>query len=319
MLSTATQATAELMTPINTTFSVFGVTKYKDGKPLAVYGLTESDYLLQAEGWNLEKLPARAPLLYSAIHDSSVENVATAPTKSAVNGVYRNASSKSFKLANGEVILPNEYIGSNGALIYKVWKPYDNKPSFYPTAYERTLWQMVSNNDLLSVGRYFQCMFGIGTASYLSNVACKFSVVIEHGEFIEEQSNTYGANLERLSYTHTALSSVVITSPQPQQYIYGIRIKRALVADNTTSPITYEETFTQDKNIAGNWSGASSTKPTTANFAIRAKITMVDIENVSEAQGFIGINLMGNGDPEITPSTRLELGAKPQAVFATIK
>jgi len=318
MLSTATQATAELMTPINTTFFVLGVTKYKDLKPLAVYGLAESDYLLQAEAWNLEKLPARAPFLYSAVHDGNVENVTTAPTRGAVNGVYRNASDKSFKLGNGEIILPNEYIGSNGILVYKVWQPDETKPSYYPTAYEKTLWQMVSSNDLLSVGRYFQCMFGIGTASYLSNVACKFSVVIEHGVFIEEQSNSYGANLERLSYTNTALSSVVITSPQPQQYIYGVRIKRALVADTTTSPITYEETFTQDKNIAGNWSGASATKPTTANFAIRAKITMVDIENVSGAQGFIGINLMGNGNPEITPSTRLELGAKPQAVFATI-
>lgn len=318
MLSTATQATAELMTPINTTFSVLGVTKYKDGKPLAVYGKEEADYLLQAEAWNLDKLPARAPLLYSAVHDSSVEDVTTAPVKGAVNGVYKNTSTKSFKLANGEIILPNEYIGSNGVLVYKVWQPDVAKPSFYPTAYEKTLWQMVSSNDLLSVGRYFQCMFGIGTASYLSNVACKFSVVIEHGEFIEEQSNTYGANLERLSYTHTALSSIVITSPQPQQYIYGVRIKRALVANTDVSPITYAETFTQDKNIAGNWSGASATKPTSPNFAIRAKITMVDIENVSGAQGFIGINLMGNANPEITPNARLELGAKPQAVFATI-
>jgi hypothetical protein len=318
MLSTATQATAELATPINATFFVLGVSKYKDLKPLAVYGLSESDYLLQAEEWNLDKLPSRAPLLYSAVHDVEVTNVTSAPTRGVVNGVYQNTSTNSFKLSTGEIILPNEYVGSNGSLIYKVWKPYANKPSYYPTAYEKTLWQMVSSNDLLSVGRYFQCMFGIGTASYLSNVACKFSVVIEHGEFIEEQSNTYGANLERLSYTNTALSSVVITSPQPQQYIYGVRIKRALVADNTASPITYEETFTQDKNIAGNWSGASATKPISPNFAIRAKITMVDIENVSGAQGFIGINLMGNGNPEILPSTRLEVAAKPQAVFATI-
>ena len=167
------------------------------------------------------------------------------------------------------------------------------------------------------VGRYFQAMFGIGTSSYLSNVAVKFTVVVEHGQFVEEQSASYGANLERLAFTHTALSQSIIVSPQPQQHLYGLKISRALIADVDATPITYTETFKQDKNIAGLWSG-TTTIPTSANIAIRARVTMFDIENTPNAQGFVGINLMGNDEVAITPSERLELGKKPKFVFATL-
>jgi hypothetical protein len=161
-------------------------------------------------------------------------------------------------------------------------------------------------------------MFAVGTSSYLSNVAVKFSVVVEHGQFVEEESASYGANLERLAFTHTALSQSIIVSPQPQQHLYGLKISRALVADVDATPITYTETFKQDKHIAGNWSGANDTKPTSANIAIRARVTMFDIENTANAQGFIGINLMGNDEVAITPTERLELGKKPKFVFATL-
>lgn len=323
MLSAQTQTIASIDTPLNATFCVLGVSKYRDGKVLPPYASTDADYLMGAEKWNTgegSKLPLRAPILFSAVHDADVTDVTSVPSKGAVNGVYRNVSTKSLKTANGEIVAPNEFIGSNGSAVYKVFQPEAGKPSYYPTAYEKTLWQMVSSDGLLSVGRLFQASFGVGTSTYLSNVACKFKVVIEHGAFIEEQANTYGANLERLSYTNEVLSHTIITSPQPQQYVFGVAIKRALVADTSVDPITYTETFTQNKNICGNWSAANATKPTDANFAIRAKITMVDIENIVAPQGFIGINLLGDGTIDVTANKRLQSGASAlaMATFATI-
>lgn len=311
-----TSSNAEFATPINSTFSVLGVSKYKDGTALPAYGTDEASYLMQTAKWNLEKLPRTAPMLYGAIHDGEVEDVTTAPTRGRANGVYKNVSTNSFKI-NGEIVAPNEFVGSNGTLVYKVFQPDATKPTYYPTAYEKTLWTIVSNDQLLCIGRYFQAMFAIGTSSYLSNVAVKFSVVVEHGQFVEEESASYGANLERLAFTHTALSQSIIVSPQPQQHLYGLKISRALIADVDATPITYTETFKQDKNIAGLWSG-TTTIPTSANIAIRARVTMFDIENTANAKGFIGINLMGNDEVAITPTERLELGKKPKFVFATL-
>lgn len=319
---TSTNSTEKfaITTPLNRTFFLLGATKYRDGKTIPPFaGLSgtttttatttlgttatattggDSEYFVSVDGdWRLSLLPRVPPLLLPAIHDTDVTNTTSVPTIKSAGGVYKNTSTSNMKVM-GEIVAPNEYIAVANKSVYKVWKPYENKPSFYPTQYEKVLWQSVCTDSLLSVGRRLMVRFGVGAQSFSSNVACKFLLTIEHGPFLEEESNSYGPNLERLTYTKKVLEVPVIVSPQPQQNSFGTKISRILRADTSANPITYTEVINQDKFINGNWSGAttlngSTIAPDTANFAIRAKVTQFDIENVDNASGYIQIALLG--------------------------
>ena len=229
----------------------------------------------------------KIPKIFRAVHDASVETFSSAylTTPSTKIGVYQNQGTTSITLPSaqwikGQVLKPNAYVACDGVHFYLVDKK-GSTASYYPSAYNVTLFTFGVTDELLAVNRVLEATWSLQHQAIYSNVATMLSVVCETGEYVPTSGSSYGANLEYVNYNKTVFDSILRPAGVSQMVPFGVRIGRNIAE------------ILQDKCVYGVWSGAEASKPNGANFAIRVRLAYFDCEDVAEASGLVGYSLLG--------------------------
>ncbi len=263
---------------------------------------------------NTTELP-RARGLLPAIHDASVLNLSSIlvggklPSASSyAQQVYVNNTGADFRVSGGlghrsTILEPGDYVGSDGRLWYSV-EQYGatSETSFYPSAFERELFTIHINENQLRLRKTFELSFAFEAAILNSNADAQWVLVLEKGAYEEESSPaTTGLNLKQITWDTTPwVEQRIILTPTSTVHRFGARVARSLV-DSV-------DTITPQSRVYGALQ-SGLTAPATPNFAVRARLTRFDSDDVeADPKGFVavkGLDLQGSEDAASDTATAL--------------
>jgi hypothetical protein len=216
------------------------------------------------------KLPA-APYLLPAIHydpSYSWDGSPLPDPNEAAHPIYLNEGD-SIEIDGGNG-LPTSTVPFDSFFGHdsRMWFPVTRRGttrSYYPTAFERTLFQLDVNEHMLAAGSTLELTFSVALQLLKANVAASCALVIQFGEY---QQQTYpppvtGPNLTGINWATTPLEQIVDISADAVTHRFGVRIKRT--AEATTCDALYY----------ANWLAAAGIPPAPA-FAIRARLKDFD-------------------------------------------
>ena len=229
------------------------------------------------------KLPKPAGLL-PAIHDASIESI-TVPLPNAASGdgqVYRNDSGLPLLVPGGlgrrgAYLDPLGYAGSDGRVWYRL--THDGMTnSFYPLDFEKELFMLHINDQMLRAGTTFTVDFKLALRLFNATSRAQYLLRIDVGSAPGQSSpSPVGENLENVTWVNDPLlSQRIILSGLKITHNFGCAIRRDINGDLHADRMAY-----------GNWTAASVVPPS-ASFALRARLIEFDTENsVKGAKGTV--------------------------------
>lgn len=268
--------------------------------------LEAKDLFDKEKGIDVSKLPKRTPYLLPAVHDASPETLPTTVPENVgalVGRVYENEGSEEVLIPGGggipsSRIAPEGFAACDGRLIYGV-NQWPGTNSYYPSACERVLFSLAVNDKQFAARRTLEILWGVQLQMLMGNTKGQWVLSVELGEIESEQTTpvpTLGLNLERVVWGPPVFEQPLVITPLMQSHFFGIRIARTITE------------IKLDQNIYGVWSANNSAAPAEANFAVRARLTRFDCENIDNPAGWVGWRLIGSmqadgeGKPKIEPA-----------------
>jgi hypothetical protein len=193
------------------------------------------------------------------------------------------------------VVVDDGFVASDGRYLFPATRSGSTN-SYYPQAFERTLWQMLINDKMLAVGRKLQIGFGVQTQLINANCSAQWVLVVQIGTISADTTPaTVGLNMSGVTWSTEVFAQPIGLSPLAQSHFFGIRIERLA------------SSFALDQSIYGVWSGNNAAAPASANFAIRARLERFDCENIADPRGWLAMRLIG----EITTDDEGNQETKP--------
>lgn len=261
--------------------------------------LPTGEYLKAGSGLDVSKLPERAPYMLPALHDATIDTLPTPlPAVGANAGkVYKNETGTAKLIPSGGSIpsryAPDDgYVACDGRSLFVVERDGATN-SYFPAAFEKTLFTMAVNDKQLAVGRTLQGEFSIllQLARALRSEAffCQAQWVfrLEIGTAPQQSSpDPVGLNLENIVWADSPIfEQRIVLDPLFRAHPFGVRIQRLSGG------------IKLDQQVYGIWSGNNDAAPGTANFVLRGKMGKFDTENnQSRARGFVYVGLSGGLD-----------------------
>lgn len=250
-------------------------------------GKFSADFDAAAAADDKSKLPRPAGLL-PAIHDATTEAIAVplpSPAGSA-GKVYFNGGSQPLLVPGGlgrrgGLLEPDGFAGSDGRVWYRMSRGGETN-SYYPMDFERELFMLHVNDQMLRVGSAFILDFKIAIRLLNSVSRAQYVLKIDVGSAPKDTSpSPTGDNLKNIVWlTEPIISQRLIVSDMKITHRFGATIRRAINGNLTAEKMAY-----------GNWAIASSA-PTSANFTLRARLVEFDTENsVRNAKGTVFLEL----------------------------
>ena len=255
--------------------------------------LTWSPYTLAA--------PLRSSRLLPAVHVSSTEVLPTplpAPGAAYTGKVYSTATARA-DFPGG--LLAGDFAACDGREWYRVAKETASQKTYYPTIFNLELFRLAVNENQLVTRSVAEVLFGFEVALYPDSrnprarrSAATWSLLLELGEWTGDTTPaTTGENLDEFFTDPVILAEQRIhITESPSQHRFGATVTRSGAGVLTATATKY------GKEIA-------ATAPSTANFALRARLARFDTENdPSDARGLIAVRglsvgLDGQEDPTL--------------------
>lgn len=282
-------------------------TSWKLDEVAEVIGYRGTEAVFDDKG-NLDvtKLPTRAPIMFPAVHDAVTEALPDPIPNPATNAgkVYQNLSGADVLVVSGGghrgiSVRNNGFVACDGNNLYAATRG-GTSVSYYPTAFERTLGAFALSDRMLRVNKTLSWPFGVRIRLVNATVAAWWVLTLEWALIKSETTPAgIGLNLEKLDWNPTPIFQIPISLGNVfQDHFFGVRIKR--LADGLKLTQT----------IYGADEGNDAAAPTSANFALRAKLGQFDTENsIRGERGFPCYQLLGSveeddsGNTTIKPST----------------
>ena len=240
---------------------------------------------------DLTNLPIRrAPALLPAVHTATVTALPDPLPSPAANTVWSVAAATLISGGSGihsSAVPAGGFVASDGRLLYPASHAGETV-SYFPTPFERTLWEFAVNDKMLRVTRTLQVKFGVTVQIINATSEAQWVLVIEQGKPIDQTDPTNEAvNLRDVEWNPTPiLAQRILVSPLATTHTFGCQIA------NTTSGLT------ADRLSYGAWEAATGTAPESANFLLRARLINFDTKNnVQNATGWLAY-LLGDGTQE---------------------
>ena len=232
------------------------------------------------------KPPNRPGALLPAIHDATVDNL-TVPLVSAsgqAGKVFRNVSGAAVQVpgglgGRGHSLPHNGYLGSDGRIWYVLSRDGATN-SFYPQDFEREFFIFPMNDKRMRPGDSMKIEFDLELALLKATSRAQYMLVIEVGDFPQQNTPApVGINLSDVNWNTTPmLAQRIILSDVRQKHKFGVAIQRSIL-----------NAISADVALYGVWE-AATVAPTSANFALRARLRQFDTENsVANARGAVAI------------------------------
>jgi len=255
-------------------------------------GSADDEAKVIAEGLDALSVAPRGPLMLPALHLAAPMMYAGGALPALAAGeVYYNNSGATVDLGRGIYggkVRATEYFGSDGRVRYALSKS-GGTSSYFPRGFERELWRIFINDRMLRVNRVLDVQFGLALRLLNATSNAQWTLVIERGTAPSQATpSTTAANLENVEWEpDPILSQRLILTQNRQTHGFGARIDRKLVAS--------VDTISLDVMEYGVWEGNNAAAPTTANFALRARLVDFDTENAlaSDARGHVAYEIIG--------------------------
>lgn len=235
-------------------------------------------------------LPRVAGRLFPALHVSSTESLPVAVSgsrqktvaadSSYAGKVYKNLTGEDVRIpiGTGWILPANGFAACDG----RAWYPVEQygsseETTYYPAHLVRQLWiETIEDTELLA-GRKFIKRFALSIAALESTSPIYTHVVIEVADLTQDTTPaTTGGNIAEDAWAAAPVLSQRLTlTGSPIEAIFGYRVIRDSAGD-----------LTADAFVSGKW--ISTTAPTSARFAVRARLTRFDtVNSVDDVTGFI--------------------------------
>ncbi len=230
---------------------------------------------------DLTALPIRPPLLLPAISAAAATALPTSLTDAT--GMDTVWLSEARRLIPGFGRIPasyveaNGYIGNDGRILYPVNKDAANDNTYYPAAFERTLFEFQIDEYQLLPGKTLTVQFGLALQLLRASCEAQWVLVIEHGVPVDQATPaTQGANLQSIAWANKPLlTQRLFVTPLQMIHSFGCNVYRS-ASGLTANKISY---------------GASSVAdsvPASPNFILRARLIQFDTRNnVHNAMGWL--------------------------------
>lgn len=268
--------------------------------------LPAGDYLSADGGLDPATLPDRAPFMLTALHDATVDTLTNPLPVASTNAgkVFKNESGNSVMIPGGgglrsQYVVDDGFVGCDGRNLF-VTKRDGATNSYYPTAFDRTLFTLAINDKQLAVGRTLGVEFAVqlqlAAAARNADLFCQAQWVflLELGTAPADTTpDPVGLNLANITWSATPIfEQRIILDPLFRSHAFGLRIKRLAGG------------LSLDQQVYGIWSGNTAAAPASANFVLRARLAKFDTENNQPlARGFVFLGLSNGLDGEGKPKT----------------
>ena len=245
-------------------------------------------------GWAPYSLdsPLRASRLLPAVHDASTESLPSplpAPASTYVGRVFSTSADRTDfpgGLKNGD------FAACDGREWYRVIRQ-GTTSTYHPAAFELELFRLSVNENQFTPRSVLEAVIGFEVAYFPESrnprdrrTASTWSLFLEIGEWTADTSpGTPGVNLDTFFASPiTVVNQRFHVTEQPGQHRFGVKVVRDGAGAMTVTPIAYRKEL------------ATVSAPSTANFAIRARLARFDTEDTpSDAKGLIAVRGLSVG------------------------
>lgn len=234
---------------------------------------------------NLDTLERPRGLL-PAVHDAATESLPdpVPAAAAAYQGRVFVSTADGVRLPGGKGIRSTEidtgeYAACDGEVWYQVVNYEGESVSFYPKAFERELFRLHINERQLRVGKRLDLRFALEMAVLNANTNGAWTLVIEKGTKGDAATPVgVGVNLDQITWDSTPMfEQDIVVTPVSTVHRFGMWVDRASGGITATA-------------LAYGASEAAASAPSTANFAIRARLIRWDTEdNQSDPEGFAAL------------------------------
>jgi len=179
------------------------------------------------------------------------------------------------------------YVGSEATrgLVYEVNRYQANK-TYYPSAYERTVFEVSVNDKMFRPNQTLSFNFDIAAQTKNATAAVQWWVIVDVGEVTTASTPvTQSANITGITYNSTPiLAQPIVVVSQLQRHQFGIEV----IATATTNSVV----MSANQIAYGLASSAVSAAPSGRNFVLRGRLANFDVaDNFSDPRGFVGYAL----------------------------
>ena len=161
---------------------------------------TSSRSVFGDSGLDSTKLASRVPYMLPAVHTANVGVLSALPLPSPAAGkIWKNNTGADLQIPGGGMIRGGSVpaggcFASDGRILYRANRA-GTTISYFPAAFERTLWNLYINEKMLGVGKMLKVEFGVSTQLVKATSQAQWMLVIEKGEAPSETAGDPETNL----------------------------------------------------------------------------------------------------------------------------
>ena len=247
-----------------------------DSGIVTVSSLISTPYLLRALSVTVGTAPS------TALITATTMDIVSSYTSGLDIEIPRIGIMPGRKLPSGQA-----YVGSEATrgLVYEVNRYQANK-TYYPSAYERTVFEVSVNDKMFRPNQTLSFNFDIAAQTKNATAAVQWWVIVDVGEVTTASTPvTQSANITGITYNSTPiLAQPIVVVSQLQRHQFGIEV----IATATTNSVV----MSANQIAYGLASSAVSAAPSGRNFVLRGRLANFDVaDNFSDPRGFVGYAL----------------------------
>jgi len=183
------------------------------------------------------------------------------------------------------------YIGAetSRALVYQV-DNYSSGRTFYPKAYEASLFEIPINDKLFRAGTSAKLQWNLNVQSKAANATAQWYCIVDVGTITTVASPaTQTGNISDITWNSTPiLSQQLIVTGEPVKHGMGVEILATSATQMDANYMTY-----------GIWASATTGKPSSRNFILRGRLANFDvIDTQGDARGWVGYAMRPYGEAD---------------------
>ena len=176
---------------------------------------------------------------------------------------------------------------STRSLVYQV-DNYSSGRTYYPKAYEATLFEIPINDKLFRAGTTAKLQWNLNLQSKAANATAQWFCIVDVGTITTVSTPaTQTGNISDITWNSTPiLSQQLIVTGEPVKHGMGVEILATSATQMDANYMTY-----------GIWASATTGKPSSRNFILRGRLANFDvIDTQGDARGWVGYAMRPYGD-----------------------
>ena len=177
------------------------------------------------------------------------------------------------------------FVASDGRILYPATRS-NTTNSYFPTPFERTLFEIFINDLMFGIGQKCTVLFSLALQLVNATSRAQWIIVIEKGTAPSDtlgSPNTAELNLQNIVWdtVNPILRQQLILTSSQETHTFG-----CILTNNTTGITANALLYSQVRN-------ANSGAPASADFALRARLIDFDTEdNAPTARGWVSYNFL---------------------------